>query len=216
MDLQELFKSIGLEDDAIIAKAEKAVNKAIPLEFVSKDQYNKKVLELDETKKEIKEVRGELATAESYKQKVATLEEEYKNYKATKETEFTEYKSQVESEKATATKREAIRKQLAADGANQKLIGLLEKEFDLAAVELDGEGIKGWDALSKSVKETYADVFGTTQIKGTDVANPPAGGGGDKNPWLKENHSLKEQTRLYRENPALAIEMAKAAGINLQ
>lgn len=148
---------------------------------------------------------------QKYDDEVAAHSETKKTMKKT----YDDYVAGVETEKATTAKREAIRKHLAADGANQKLIGLLEKEFDLMAVELDGDKVKGWDELSKSVKENYADVFGKTTVEGADVPNPP-GGGGAKNPWLKDSRNLAQQTKIYRENPALAIEMAAAAGIKLR
>lgn len=118
---------------------------------------------------------------EDWKAKLDALQAKYDTDIAAKGKELSDFKAAVESEKTAATKREAIRRQLAADGANQKLIGLLEKEFDIAAIELDGEKIKGWDELSKPVKESYADVFTVADVKGTPPAAPPAGGGGGTN-----------------------------------
>ena len=143
----------------------------------------------------------------------AVKKSEYESLKG----EFDTYKANVEAKESEDAKRAALAAHLAADGANPKLIGLLEKEFDLSKVELEGDAIKGWEELSKPVKERYAEVFAIEERRDFEPGkHPPDGGGGEKNPWLKEHRSLSEQTRIYREDPARAVQMAKAAGVILR
>lgn len=108
------------------------------------------------------------------------LEEMYNALKA----EYDEYKTGVENEKTVASKQSVLRGHLEKDGANPKLIKLLEREFDLSKLEVDGEKIKDWDSVSKPIKEAYADVFGVTQTKGADVATPPGENTGEEDPFL--------------------------------
>lgn len=102
-----------------------------------------------------------------------------------KDKELSDFKASVEADKAADTTRQALRRQLAADGANPKLIPLLEKEFDLATLVTEGEAgketIKDWETVRKPVKESYADVFTVAGASGTPPATPPSGGGGGTN-----------------------------------
>lgn len=155
---------------------------------------------------------------EPYKElekKLTELETAHKETLKAKETEITELKTGYETEKTTAAKQSILRKQLTADGANPKLIGLLEKEFDIAKIEVDGDKIKDWDNLSKPVKEQYADVFGKTTVEGANPANPPAGTGGVLNPFAQEHFNLQAQTDLFRKDPNLARQMAASVGVKL-
>lgn len=179
MDILATIKENLPEGVEVSEKALKAIEKEIKqqqgLEFVPKSQYSKKVETIDEMKAEITELLGKAAEADTYKQKVASLDDEYKSYKATKEQEFNDFKSAVEIEKTAATKQSILRKQLTADGANADLVDLLELKFDIAKIELDGDKIKGWEEISKPIKEQYSKVFGTVETVGVVVATPPAG-----------------------------------------
>lgn len=108
------------------------------------------------------------------------LEEKYNALK----TEYDEYKAGVDAEKTTASKQSILRGHLEKDGANPKLIKLIEREFDLSKLEVDGEKIKDWDFVSKPIKEAYADVFGVTQTKSADVATPPGENTGEEDPFI--------------------------------
>lgn len=165
MDITAIIKENlpdGVElSDKQIKAISKEISTAQGLEFIPKESYNKKVEKLNELETEVKELKGSTAEIETYKTKVATLEEEYKNYKAT-----------IENEKTASTKTSALTKALKDSGANEKAIKLLLKEFDLAKVELDGDNIKKADELINPVKESYADFFGKVETKGVDTGNP--------------------------------------------
>ena len=100
--------------------------------------------------------------------------------------EFDTYKANVENGRATSAKRTALRAALKAEGANEKLIELLESKFDLAAIELDGEKVKGFAELVKPVKEQFAEVFGKVETVGIGAATPPANTGGVAGKTLTE------------------------------
>lgn len=163
MDLLEILTDLGI-DAEVAQKAVKNINKEIPTEFIPKEQYNKKVIALEKANEATKEITDKLTIAEEYKTKVATLEEEYKNYKQT-----------VEDGKALSDKQSIVREQLKKDGANPKLIKLLEKEIDYSKITVEDGKVQNWEEITKPLKTEYAEVFGTTETKGADTGNPPSG-----------------------------------------
>ena len=115
--------------------------------------------------------------------------------------EFDTYKQNVEAEKVNGAKRETLQKLLQTEGANPKLISLLEKEFDLTKIEIEGEGdkqtIKGWADMLKPVKEQYTDIFGTVGEVGAKPATPPKTDPKDPSPKtlgdaLREKYNIKK------------------------
>lgn len=170
MDILKIIKD-NLPDDVNISDKMlgiivKEIKSAQGDEFVPKTDYRKKTDAIIDLEKQISELKNNGTDVEAYKSKVeeleakvSELEKTHKEALGLKDKEFSEYKTTVETENATAAKKSILLKQLSADGANPKLISLLEKEFDLSKVELDGDKIKDWDSISKSVKEQYADIF---------------------------------------------------------
>ena len=102
----------------------------------------------------------------------------------------------------------------------------------------------GWILTDKNKVVLRDDEGGTQYVIGADGASPltpkewinghvrdtaphffdmPTGGGalgsngaaGSKNPWLKESWNMTEQGKVFREKPALAKQLAAAAGVNL-
>jgi hypothetical protein len=129
-------------------------------------------------------------------------------------------KSDHEKERINAAKDKAISTALKAAGYSEAAIPLfLKAGYDREQLTQEADGsIAGMDKLVESVKADtlHSAFFGMVQTVGADVGTPPpASGSGEKNPWLKESLSLAEQTRIFRENPARARELAKAAGITL-
>jgi len=70
-------------------------------------------------------------------------------------------------------KREAVLRQLKADGANEKFLNTVALAVNMDDVELDGDTIKNWDKVSASVKVEHANVFTTAEVVGTKPATPP-------------------------------------------
>lgn len=223
MNIIEILTDLGIEEDAA-KKAERAINKEIPQEFVKKDQYNKKVLELDNTKKDLSTAQSALADAEAFKTKVedkekalSDLQEQFDQYKTEQEAKWQERdasdaKKDLTDKKRQAARADLLKRQVSADVLDDFLLDKLD--FD--AMELDGEDVKDADAYMKPYQERYAKYFGKVETKGAGVGNPPANNGGEKNPWLKENKDIDAQSRIYKEDPQRARQMAAAAGITLR
>jgi hypothetical protein len=83
------------------------------------------------------------------------------------------------------------------------------------------------DKVSKSLGEeedftekltAYVEAnpqFGVGTTRQTIGEKSGGGSGGEKNPWAKETRNIAEQTRIFRENPARARELAKQAGVKI-
>lgn len=164
--------------------------------------------------KEIDELQGKVTALETAKP-IGDDGNEWKEKHNKLKSEFDMYKQTIETAKTATAKQAALEKALLADGANAKMVKLLQKEFDLDKIELDGEKIKGWDELSKPIKAEYSDVFGKVEQKGAGVANPLSPNSGVQNPFMREHFSLQAQTELFRNNPDLAKQYAAQAGIKL-
>lgn len=94
-------------------------------------------------------------------------------------------------------RKKILHKKLEAEGANPKLISLLESKFDLDSIEVEGDAdIKGWESVCKPIKEQYADVFGKVEQKPAAVSTPPAGG----NPGDPEPKDLREALKQKYSN----------------
>ena len=192
---RKFLQNLGIESD-LIDKIMQANGEVIEREKTVADNLREEIKKLTENisaaKKELEDYKAE-SGKEDYKGKLETeiaAHAETKKAHAEvlkgKEKEFSDYKTAFETEKSTAAKQSVLLKQLAADGANPKLIALLEKEFDLTKIELDGEKIKDWENISKPVKEQYADIFAIKQQKGHEPAdNPGDKSGGEDDLFLK-------------------------------
>ena len=157
MDIKAILKSHGIEEEVASTIAEK-LNAEIPKEFVSKKQYQKKVSAIDELNETIADLEAK-ATSNGAQEELDKLKQEFETYK-----------NNIETEKTNATKSSTLREQLKAEGFNEKMIKLLEKNFDLESIEIEEDKIKGWDDMIKPIREEYADFI----PKETQTGNPPA------------------------------------------
>lgn len=146
---------------------------------------------VQDLKEDISKVKSELETAKSntgngeFKSKYEELKAKYDSELPKLQKEYDDYKAGVDAEKTISTKKTALRSQLESDGANPKLVDLLELKFDLNSIELgDDNKISGWEDLSKGIKETYSDVFGNAKVSGVDTANPPANNQSEEDAFL--------------------------------
>ncbi|MCL2565947.1 MAG: hypothetical protein FWE24_09105 [Defluviitaleaceae bacterium] len=132
------------------------------------------------------------------------------------------YEAELEAHKATkedhAAREEAetidvlVSKALKAAGMNEALIPKALKLYDRSVADFkDGKLVNELSVL-ESFKAEWGDFFGKVKEKGAAVGIPGASNV-QKNPWANAHRNLSEQTRIYRENPALAMQMAKAAGV---
>lgn len=125
-------------------------------------------------------------------------------------------KTGYETKEITAAKTAKLEKLLTDKyGANPKYAAKMAREFKLDDLKDDGDGFKDFDKALEPVKAEWPDMFGTTNTEGFKPATPPASSGGVLNPFTQEHFSLEAQTKLFRENPALAREMAATVGIKI-
>lgn len=175
IDIKKILLDNGI-DEGVASECANAIKQEIPKDFVSKVQYKKKTDEIDT-------LNGKIADLEIDVQKAGT--DEYKSKYETLETEFKTYKNNIETEKVNGTKKNKLTELLKKEGANEKLVGLLLKEFDLEKIEIDGDNIKDWDNVIKPVKEGYSDCFATVETVGNPPATPP-----QNNPSVNQPTSL--------------------------
>lgn len=167
MDFKQIIKDNlpeGVEiTDSQLSAAAKAVQSEVGKSFVPKEDYRKKIEKIDDLETRLKDSGSASADAEAYRTKAKELKEEIKSLKDSYATE-----------KQTEKVKSAVRKHLEADGANPKIIDLLESKVDFTAVELDGESgaVKGWEAIGAPLKEQYSDFYGEVKTMGADPANP--------------------------------------------
>lgn len=157
MDIKAILKSHGIEEEVASTIAEK-LNAEIPKEFVSKKQYQKKVSAIDELNETIADLEAK-ATSNGAQEELDKLKQEFETYK-----------NNIETEKINTAKSSTLREQLKAEGFNEKMIKLLEKNFDLESIEIEEDKIKGWEDMIKPIREEYADFI----PKDTQQGNPPA------------------------------------------
>lgn len=160
MDIKAILKSHGIEEEVASTIAEK-LNAEIPKEFVSKKQYQKKVSAIDELNETIADLEAK-ATSNGAQEELDKLKQEFETYK-----------NNIETEKTNATKSSTLREQLKAEGFNEKMIKLLEKNFDLESIEIEEDKIKGWDDMIKPIREEYADFIPVETQTGNPPATPP-------------------------------------------
>jgi len=210
MDIKQIIKDNlpeGTElTDKTLAAIAKDINKAVGDEHVPKEWLSEKRREWDTEKQELE---AKLANSADYDTLKQQLDEERAAHKATRDG----YTAEKEAADIDGKVSEALK----AAGMNEKAIPKALKLYDRKIVEKDKDGnIKNADKVIESFKTEWADFFGETQTKGAEVGNSSGQTGGQKNPWLKEHRNLAEQTRIYRENPTLAVSMAKQAGVILK
>lgn len=179
---------------------------------------------------------GNLATGEYVsKDKFATLESEKKNL----ETQITTLNKTIETLKkdnkdnealqSTIKENEAtINKLMSQNESIKKEYGLKDKLRESGVTDpeyliykhggvdkfnYDKEGNPiGVEETIKSYKESIPHIFKEPK---KDKGYNPVGGEGysGKNPFAKDSFNLTEQGKLMQENPALAKELASAAGV---
>lgn len=174
--IQEILKRFGVDDTNIDSITESIEKEYVGESFVSKKQYQKRIKEVDDLQEKVNdlEAKGKNGNTDEYKSKFETLEKEYNDYK-----------SGIETEKINNGKLGKLKEQLKAEGLNEKLVNLMLKEFDLSKVELEEDKIKGWEELSKPVKENYAEFFKVEEIQqGTPPVTPPHGELGKKQIYI--------------------------------
>lgn len=155
---------------------------------------------LDEVSGRLKEANATIETLKKDNQDNAELQKQVSQYK--------EKITQLETDAANTRRESALKETLRAAGAADADY-LIYKLGGLGKFTFDKEGKPvGVEDLIKPMRETSPYLFkASVSYKPAGGGNPPA-----SNPWAKESFNLTEQGRIYKENPALAKQMASAAG----
>lgn len=163
MDLKAILKRCGLEGELVDTIAD-TIKAEIPKEFVSKQQYNKKVGAIDELNNTIADLEAKIenSNADEYKGKYEALQ-----------SEFDTYKNNIEVEKSNEQKRGLLTEQLKKEGFNEKILKLLTKEIDLETLEIENNAIKDWDNIVNPLKENYSDFIKQESVSGLGSVQPP-------------------------------------------
>lgn len=135
-----------------------------------RDKFKDDAKQLETVQKELEELKG--SGDDSYKSK---YEKEH--------ADFEKYKAEQTAKETKASKTAAFRKLLADAGVSEKRLDTVIRASapDIDGVELDKDGnIKGSDALTKTIKETWADFITTKKSTGANSPNPPTNTGGKK------------------------------------
>ena len=131
--------------------------------------------------------------------------------------EFETFKQDAANKEILSTKRSLAKKALLDSGVTEDILeDFMLSALDYEAINLKDGAINEVDKFVAAQKERYGKYFGEVRVEGAFIANPPASGGGEVNPWKKgEHYSLQKQTELFRKDPAKARQMAAVAGIKL-
>lgn len=89
---------------------------------------------------------------------------------------FEEYKADITAKETKTAKAAAVRKYFEAKGITGKSLDIAMRGAgaEVDAVELDDGKLKDTTALDALISGDFAGLVSTTQIKGADVAHPPA------------------------------------------
>lgn len=165
MNIKEILKRHGLDGEVVDTIAE-TINAEIPKSFVSKQQYSKKVGQIDELQNTIADLEAKVANTNADEYKVKYEEEVRK---------FEDYVNKIEKDKLNGSKRDLLRKNFSDAKINDKVIDLIMKGIDLDGIEIEENSIKGFDELLKGYEEFIPQESNPT---GVPPLNPPTGGGG--------------------------------------
>lgn len=171
MGLSKKFLSaLGIDEDKAeqVWEAHKDTIDAIRNE---RDSFKDKAEKFDNVQKELNKANLKLKEFEdsdgkdSWKTKYDDL---LKN--------FNDYKDEIAEKELTAKKQAAYRRLLREVGIADKRIDAILKISDVNELEFDDQDeVKDADSVKKKMKTEWGDFISTTETRGADVANPPAG-----------------------------------------
>lgn len=122
--------------------------------------------------------------------------------------DFDDYKTGVESEKSKAAKEKAARAYFEGKNIIGKSLELAMRASaaEIAGLELDGEKIKDTAVLDGLVAGDLASLVGSTGVRGSNTANPPANNGSGSAKTKEDILNIRdgaERRKAMAENPHL-------------
>ena len=167
---RKMLKAMSIEDEKIdqIIEAHTETVNALKEE---RDTYKADAEKLPNIEKELTKLKEDATKDDGknpYKVKYEAIKEEYESYK-----------KDIAKKETLSAKENASRDLLKNCGVAEKRINAVIKVTDLDGVELDENGkIKDADAISKNIKDEWADFITTSEVKGASTSTPPTNTGG--------------------------------------
>lgn len=161
----ELKTRLGehIEDESKLNEIIEFSKKSVPKEFIPKDKYNEKVEELtslntklEDTNKQIEELKTSTGDVDEYKSKLDKLNQEYE-----------EYKQQADTRVANMQKTSLLKDRLINEGADKDNLDLLLKDFDIDTMQLKEDKIIGIDDYITPIKEKRSRLFIQENVNST-------------------------------------------------
>lgn len=185
------LKAYGLTEEQVESVIEEHIDtvKALQDDVTT---YKAKAEQLENVQKELDDLKAE--KGDSWKKK---YEDEH--------AAFEKFKTEQGEKDTKAAKGRALREIIKAAGISEKRREAVFKVSNLDELELDDEGkVKNGDAITKKIKEEFADFVENIGDTGAHVATPPANVGGkmtkDQILSIKDGG---ERRKAMAENPQL-------------
>lgn len=164
--------------DLICERHKEVLNEII----AERDKYKEDAEKLSDVQTQL----NELKKKQSEKDGDPSELEKVKKELADKTAEFDKYKGDIEAKETKAKKETAYRKLLKDAGIGEKYLDIVVKanQDEINNIAFDKEGnVKDSDKITAGMKDSLSAFVVTTQQRGADVQNPPAGnGGGEQKP----------------------------------
>lgn len=176
---RKFLEALGVEEkaqDQIMEKHSEVVNEI----KTERDKFKEDAEKLPEVQKQLDDLKAKQSEDDPSEL------EKVKKELADKTAEFEKYKGDIEAKKTKAKKETAYRKLLKDAGIGEKYLDIVVKanQDEINNIAFDKEGnVKDSDKITAGMKDSLSAFVVTTQQKGADVQNPPAGnGGGEQKP----------------------------------
>jgi DNA repair exonuclease SbcCD ATPase subunit len=176
---RRFLEALGVEEkaqDQIMEKHSEVVNEI----KTERDKFKEDAEKLPEVQKQLDDLKAKQSEDDPSEL------EKVKKELADKTAEFEKYKGDIEAKETKTKKETAYRKLLKDAGIGEKYLDIVVKanQDEINNIAFDKEGnVKDSDKITAGMKESLSAFVVTTQQKGADVQNPPAGnGGGEQKP----------------------------------
>lgn len=186
MNILEILKGLGVEDEQA-SQIEAGIKSEIHKSFVSKEQYNKKVDNLNSLETKLRELETKKQPAD---EKSEDKNSEVINSILAKLNQFEER----EKKQATQVRLDKIKAELETKGMNPKISSLVLKDIDLNNDDSD---------IINNISDNFSEYFTKVEIKGTET-NSKNNFSSGKTGYRKtdiEKMSEQELLKLMDENP---------------
>lgn len=151
------------------------------------DEMENKIMALhlgvvDPMKDDIADLRAKAETLEAVTKERDALKAggDFKVKYEKEHKDFEDYKASVTAKETRAAKEAAVRAYYTGKGitGNNLEIAMRGSASEIDAAELDGDKLKDTKSLDELIGGTFKGLVGKTEVRGTNVATPPANAGG--------------------------------------